>query len=37
MSDRILIMREGKIVMSLNRNESNQELILAYAAGGVGE
>jgi len=37
MSDRVLIMREGKIVMELSKSESNQEIILAYASGGVSE
>ena len=37
MSDRILIMREGKIVMEVSRSEANQEKILAHASGGVSE
>lgn len=35
MSDRILIMKEGKIVKEVLRRESSQELVLAYASGGV--
>lgn len=34
MSDRILVMREGLIVRELNRNEFDEETILAYAVGG---
>lgn len=37
MSDRILIMREGKIVMEVPKSDANQEIILAYASGGVSE
>ena len=37
MSDRVIVMREGKIVKELNKNEANQETVLAYAAGGVKE
>jgi len=36
-SDRILVMREGKIVLEAAREELNQESILAYASGGVTE
>ncbi|HEY8805656.1 MAG TPA: sugar ABC transporter ATP-binding protein [Clostridium sp.] len=35
MSDRIIVMREGKIVKELRKEEVDQETILAYAAGGV--
>lgn len=35
MSDRVLVMREGKIVKELSKEEANQETVLAYAAGGV--
>jgi ribose transport system ATP-binding protein len=34
MSDRILVMREGKIAGEVNREEANQELILNLALGG---
>lgn len=37
MSDRVLIMREGKIVMQVSKSEANQEIILAHASGGVSE
>ena len=33
MSDRILVMREGKIVFRCDRDEANQELIGKYALG----
>ncbi len=33
--DRILVMKEGKIVKEVSKSEASQELILAYAAGGV--
>ena len=32
MSDRILVMREGRIVKELNPEEYSQEVILSYAA-----
>ena len=35
MSDRVMVMREGKIVKELSKEEVDQETILAYAAGGV--
>lgn len=35
MSNRIIVMREGKIVKELSNKEVDQETILAYAAGGV--
>lgn len=35
MSDRALVMREGEIVKELSKEEANQEIVLAYAAGGV--
>lgn len=37
MSDRVLIMREGRMVCEVYREEMNQETILAYASGGVKE
>lgn len=37
MSDRVLIMREGKIVMEILKSEANQEIILAHASGGISE
>ena len=33
MSDRIIVMREGKIVACADRNEMNQEVIMKYATG----
>jgi ribose transport system ATP-binding protein len=33
MSDRILVMNEGKIVAEFNKEEATQEKIMAYAAG----
>ena len=33
MSDRIYVMREGKIVKELSREEADQELVLSYAMG----
>ncbi len=35
MADRIIVMREGRVVKELERKEATQELILAYASGGV--
>lgn len=35
MADRILIMRQGKIVKEIKREDATQELVLAYASGGV--
>lgn len=35
MSNRIIVMKEGKIVRQLSNEELDQETILAYAAGGV--
>jgi ribose transport system ATP-binding protein len=35
MSDRILVMREGRIVGELDRDAATQETIMAYATGGV--
>lgn len=37
LSDRVLVMREGKIVFEVDKKELNQENILAYASGGVDE
>jgi ABC-type sugar transport system ATPase subunit len=34
MSDRVLVMHEGKIVADLDRDETNQEEIMYYATGG---
>jgi ribose transport system ATP-binding protein len=36
MSDRILVMREGRIVGELERDQATQEAIMAFATGGVG-
>ena len=36
-SDRILVMREGHLVLDVLRHEVNQETILAHASGGVSE
>lgn len=33
MSDRILVMREGKLVAQLDRSEANQEIVMEYATG----
>lgn len=35
MSDRILVMSEGKIVAEVSRNEATQEKIMAYASGNI--
>ena len=35
MSDRIVVMHEGKITGILNRGEATQELIMKYATGNV--
>lgn len=35
MSDRVLVMREGEIVKELMKDTANQEIVLAYASGGV--
>ncbi len=37
MSDRVLIMREGRLVFEISKEEMNQETILAHASGGVSE
>lgn len=37
MSDRILIMREGEVVKEIDKPEFNQEIIMAYASGGINE
>ena len=34
MSDRIIVLREGRIVAEVSRNEATPEIIMAYAAGG---
>jgi ABC-type sugar transport system ATPase subunit len=33
MSDRILVMSEGRVAAILNRDEATQEKIMAYASG----
>ena len=33
MSDRILVMREGRIVAEVPHDQADQELVMAYAAG----
>ncbi len=35
MSDRVLVMREGRIVKEIMKDEANQEIVLAYASGGI--
>jgi ribose transport system ATP-binding protein len=35
MSDRVLVMREGEVVKTLHKPEINQEIIMAYASGGI--
>lgn len=37
MSDRVIIMREGKTVLEVQKSEINQEIILAHASGGVSD
>jgi ABC-type sugar transport system ATPase subunit len=37
MSDRVMIMREGKIVKELSRAEASEEAIMLYAVGSGGE
>lgn len=37
MSDRIFVMREGRIIKELNRKEATQEKVIAYAMGGEGK
>jgi len=37
MSDRILVMREGRAVLLLERSDFSQEKILAYASGGIAD
>lgn len=37
LSDRILVMREGEVVKELEKSEFNQEIIMAYASGGINE
>lgn len=34
-SDRIIVMREGRMVLEISKEEMNQETILAHASGGV--
>jgi ABC-type sugar transport system ATPase subunit len=33
MSDRILVMREGKMVKELSRAEASEEVVMSYAVG----
>lgn len=37
MSDRVLVMREGQVVKTLNKPDITQEMIMAYASGGINE
>ncbi len=37
MSDRVIVMREGRQVLEISKEKVNQELILAHASGGVSE
>lgn len=37
MSDRVLVMREGEVVKEIMKADVNQEIVLAYASGGVSE
>ncbi|MDW2798710.1 sugar ABC transporter ATP-binding protein [Clostridium boliviensis] len=36
-SDRVIVMREGRMVLEISGDDMNQELILAHASGGVKE
>lgn len=36
-SDRVIVMREGRTVLEISKQEMNQETILAHASGGVSE
>lgn len=36
-SDRVIVMREGRTVLEISKQEMNQEKILAHASGGVSE
>jgi ribose transport system ATP-binding protein len=36
MSDRVLVMSEGRVAAILDRDEATQEEIMAYASGEVG-
>jgi ribose transport system ATP-binding protein len=36
MSDRIVVLRDGRVVAELDRQSATQEAIMAYAAGGDG-
>ncbi|MEJ8751940.1 sugar ABC transporter ATP-binding protein [Lagierella sp. ICN-221743] len=35
LSDRVIVMREGRIVKELSKENANEEIILAYASGGI--
>ena len=37
MSDRIFVMREGRVIAEISKEEATQEKIIAYAMGGEGE
>ena len=37
MSDRIFVMREGRVIAEISKEEASQEKIIAYAMGGEGE
>lgn len=37
MSDRIYVMREGRVIAEISRKDASQEKIIAYAMGGEGE
>ena len=36
-SDRVVVMREGRTVLEISKDEMSQEVILAQASGGVNE
>ncbi len=36
-SDRVIVMREGRMVLEISGKDMNQEIILAHASGGVRE
>jgi len=37
MSDRIAVMREGRLVTVLDRNQATEELVASYALGTIGD
>jgi ABC-type sugar transport system ATPase subunit len=37
MSDRIAVMREGRLVAILDRNQATEELVAAYALGTIAD